>query len=98
MKKELDPTKPVMAHSMNVMRVATLATLPMMTWMPSVSASFLPDEESCTKLGPGVVAEHAYWHGAIDHPIFFAASATNPSSTRDTPGDNDAASDDEGHG
>ncbi|KAI9571949.1 60Kd inner membrane protein-domain-containing protein [Boletus coccyginus] len=35
MKKELDPTKPVMAHAMNVMRVATFATLPMMTWMPT---------------------------------------------------------------
>jgi YidC/Oxa1 family membrane protein insertase len=35
MKKELDPTKPVMAHMMNVMRVATCATLPMMSWMPS---------------------------------------------------------------
>lgn len=38
MKKELDPTKPVMAHTMNVMRVATFATLPMMTWMPTVRA------------------------------------------------------------
>ncbi|KAH0834092.1 Sodium/hydrogen exchanger family-domain-containing protein [Lanmaoa asiatica] len=35
MKKELDPTKPVMAHTMNVMRVATFATLPMMSWMPT---------------------------------------------------------------
>lgn len=40
MKKELDPTKPVMAHAMNVMRVASFATLPMMSWMPTVSASF----------------------------------------------------------
>ncbi|KAN0079898.1 60Kd inner membrane domain containing protein [Tylopilus felleus] len=35
MKKELDPTKPVMAHIMNVMRLATFVTLPMMSWMPS---------------------------------------------------------------
>lgn len=40
MKMELDPTKPVMAHTMNVMRVATFATLPMMSWMPTVSALF----------------------------------------------------------
>ncbi|KAF8440015.1 60Kd inner membrane protein-domain-containing protein [Boletus edulis BED1] len=33
MKKDLDPTKPIMAHSINVMRVATFASLPMMSWM-----------------------------------------------------------------
>lgn len=98
MKKELDPTKPVMAHAMNVMRVATFATLPMMTWMPTVSASRFLHERLCAEPGPGVVAEHAYWHVPVHHPIFFAAGAPNPSSTRNPPGDTDAAGDDEGHG
>ena len=98
MKKELDPTKPVMAHAMNVMRVATFATLPMMTWMPTVSASHFLHVRLCAELGPGIVAEHDYWHAPVDSPVFSAASAPNSSSTRNTPSDGDAAGDDEGHG
>ncbi|KAF9221744.1 hypothetical protein BS17DRAFT_736899 [Gyrodon lividus] len=35
MKKDLDPTKPVMAHIMNVMRIASFASVPWMASMPS---------------------------------------------------------------
>lgn len=98
MKKELDPTKPVMAHTMNVMRVATFATLPMMSWMPTVSPSSFLGQRLCTEHGIGIMAEHAYWHVPIDYPVFLAESATNSSSARDTSCDSDATSDDEGHG
>lgn len=49
MKKELDPTKPIMAHTMNVMRVASFATLPVMTGMPTVSTPCLLDEKQYTE-------------------------------------------------
>ncbi|KIJ18317.1 hypothetical protein PAXINDRAFT_129589 [Paxillus involutus ATCC 200175] len=35
MKKDLDPTKPIMAHVMNVMRIASFASVPWMASMPS---------------------------------------------------------------
>ena len=40
MKKELDPTKLTMAHVMNVLRVASFASLSVMSWMPTVSGLF----------------------------------------------------------
>lgn len=68
-----------------------------MSWMPSVSASSY-FEEPDIETGPGAVAEHVDWHGAVGYPVCFAEITTYSPGARDTPSAIDAAGDDDGYG